>query len=38
MNKMMFTGRSDRRLMCYVIFGTVGLFIVFYYLANKVTR
>ncbi|GFS66135.1 BET1-like protein [Nephila pilipes] len=38
MNKMMFTGRSDRRLMCYVIFGTVGLFIVFYYLAHKVTR
>ncbi|XP_015904293.1 BET1-like protein isoform X2 [Parasteatoda tepidariorum] len=38
MNKMMFTGRSDRRLMCYVVLITVGLFIVFYYLANKVTR
>ncbi|GBN15445.1 BET1-like protein [Argiope bruennichi] len=37
-NKMMFTGRSDRRLMCYVVLITVGLFIVFYYLANKVTR
>ncbi|KFM67445.1 BET1-like protein, partial [Stegodyphus mimosarum] len=37
MNKMMFTGRNDRRLMCYVVLITVGLFIVFYYLAHKAT-
>ncbi|KAG8184070.1 hypothetical protein JTE90_013704 [Oedothorax gibbosus] len=37
-NKMMFTGRSDRRLMCYVVLITVGIFVVFYYMAHKVTR
>lgn len=33
---MMNTGKSNRTLMCYVIFGLTGLFFLSYYLVSKV--
>lgn len=36
--KMTSSGRGNRRLMCYVVLFIVGIFVVFYYLAHKITR
>ncbi|XP_041366300.1 BET1-like protein isoform X2 [Gigantopelta aegis] len=36
-NNMINTGRSNRKIMCYIILGLVGLFLITYYLIIRVT-
>ncbi|XP_064603003.1 BET1-like protein [Liolophura sinensis] len=37
LSNMLGTGRNNRRLMCYIIVGFVGLFFVAYFVASRVT-
>ncbi|KAL3842610.1 hypothetical protein ACJMK2_020603 [Sinanodonta woodiana] len=38
LNHMVSSGKGNRKVMCYIIIGLVGLFFLSYYLISKVTR
>lgn len=37
LNVMVGSGKNNRKLMCYIILGIVGLFVIFYYLVMRIT-